>query len=117
MRGDPDEGLWFLLEGTMELYKLYGAFSKATVGCSTAAASSANPPCGRRVSPRLGCGALCLPGGEGAQGPLLRHLSEDSSCAPALLQAFAECAEEREAAVQRLLERKVDSRLASLCWS
>ena len=31
MRGDPDEGLWFLLEGTLEVYKLYGAFSKATV--------------------------------------------------------------------------------------
>jgi hypothetical protein len=31
MSGDPDEGLWFLLEGTLEVYKLYGAFSKATV--------------------------------------------------------------------------------------
>jgi CRP/FNR family transcriptional regulator len=89
MRGDPDEGLWFLLEGTMELYKLYGAFSKAT------------------VRPLDGSGLF-------GERPLLRHLSEDSSCAPALLQAFAECAEEREAAVQRLLERKVDSRLASL---
>ena len=26
MRGDPDEGLWFLLEGTMELYKLEEAY-------------------------------------------------------------------------------------------
>ena len=31
MRGDPDEGLWFLLEGTLEVYKLYGAFREATV--------------------------------------------------------------------------------------
>ena len=26
MYGDPDEGLWFLLEGTLKVYKLYGAF-------------------------------------------------------------------------------------------
>jgi CRP-like cAMP-binding protein len=44
MRGDPDEGLWFLLEGTMEVYKLYGAFSKATVRLLD----------GRGTSPRLG---------------------------------------------------------------
>ena len=31
MRGDPDEGLWFLLEGTLEVCKLYGAFREATV--------------------------------------------------------------------------------------
>src|SRR5215203_6180446 len=31
MRGDPDERLCFLLEGTLEVYKLYGAFSEATV--------------------------------------------------------------------------------------
>jgi CRP-like cAMP-binding protein len=48
------------------------------------------------------------------KGTLLRHLSQDSSCAPALLQAFAECAEECEAAMERMLNRRVDSRLASL---
>ena len=31
MRGDPDEGMWFLLGGTLEVYKLYGAFREATV--------------------------------------------------------------------------------------
>ena len=31
IRGNPDEGLWFLLEGTLEVYKIYGAFRKATV--------------------------------------------------------------------------------------
>ena len=31
MRGDSDEGMWFLLEGTLEVYKLYGAFREATV--------------------------------------------------------------------------------------
>src|SRR5215211_467026 len=31
MREDPDEGMWLLLEGTLKLYKLYGAFREATV--------------------------------------------------------------------------------------
>src|SRR5829696_1137999 len=48
------------------------------------------------------------------KGPLLRLLSEDAGCSPALLGAFAECAEEREAAVGRLLSREVDGRLACL---
>src|SRR5918998_3887760 len=29
--GDPDEQLYFLLEGTVRLYKLYGEFKEATV--------------------------------------------------------------------------------------
>src|SRR5215203_473508 len=48
------------------------------------------------------------------KGPLLRLLSEDPSCAPALLGAFAGCIEEREAAVGRMLDRQVDRRLACL---
>jgi CRP-like cAMP-binding protein len=115
MRGDPDEGLWFLLEGTMEVYKLYGAFSKATVRLldgSGLFGEPSLPPAGRHRDSAEGLSACRV--AKVPKGPLLRHLSEDSSFAQALLQAFAECAEEREAAVQRLLERKVDSRLASL---
>jgi CRP-like cAMP-binding protein len=115
MRGDPDEGLWFLLEGTMEVYKLYGAFSKATVRLLDGSGLFGEPslrPAGRQRDSAEALSACRV--AKVLKGPLLRHLSEDSSCAPALLQAFAECAEEREAAVQRLLERKVDSRLACL---
>ena len=115
MRGDPDEGLWFLLEGTMEVYKLYGAFSKATVRLLDGSGVFGEPslrPAGRHRDSAEALSACRV--AKVLKGSLLRHLSEDSSCAPALLQAFAECAEEREAAVQRLLERKVDSRLASL---
>src|SRR5215212_3944072 len=70
MRGDPDEGLWFLLEGIMEVYKLYGAFSKATVRLLDGSRTLRRTlPATSGASPRLGRGALCLPGGEGAQGP------------------------------------------------
>jgi CRP-like cAMP-binding protein len=115
MRGDPDEGLWFLLEGTMEVYKLYGAFSKATVRLLDGSGLFGEPslrPAGRHRDSAEALSACRV--AKVLKVSLLRHLSEDSSCAPALLQAFAECAEEREAAVQRLLERKVDSRLATL---
>ena len=115
MRGDPDEGLWFLLEGTLEVYKFYGAFSKATVRLLDHEGLFGEPslrPAGRHrdsAEALCACRAAKVP-----KGPLLRLLSEDPSCAPALLEAFAECAEEREAAVGRLLNREVDPRLACL---
>ena len=114
MRGDPDEGLWFILEGTMEVYKLYGAFSKATVRLLDGSGLFGEPslrPAGRHRDSAEALSACRV--AKVLKGPLLRHLSEHSS-APALLQAFAECAEEREAAVQRPFERKADSRLACL---
>jgi CRP/FNR family transcriptional regulator len=115
MHGDPDEGLWLLLEGTLKVYKLYGAFREATVRLLDGKGLFGEPslrPAGRHrdsAEALYACRAAKVP-----KGPLLRLLSEDPSCAPALLEAFAECAEEREAAVGRLLNREVDGRLAYL---
>ncbi len=115
MRGDPDEGLWFLLEGTLEVYKFYGAFSKATVRLLDHEGLFGEPSlrsAGRHrdsAQALSACRAAKVP-----KGPLLRLLSEDAGCAPALLGAFAGCAEEREAAVGRMLDRQVDRRLACL---
>jgi CRP/FNR family transcriptional regulator, cyclic AMP receptor protein len=115
MRGDPDEGLWFLLEGTLEVYKFYGAFSKATVrlldheglfGEPSLRSEGRHRDSAEAVS---ACRAAKVP-----KGALLRHLSGDAGCAPALLGAFAGCLEEREAAVGRLLDREVDRRLVCL---
>jgi CRP-like cAMP-binding protein len=115
MRGDPDEELWFLLEGTLEVHKFYGAFSKATVRLLDHEGLFGEPslrPAGRHrdsAQALSACRAAKVP-----KRPLLRLLSGDASCAPALLGAFAGCAEEREAAVGRLLNREVDRRLACL---
>jgi len=115
MRGDPDEGLWFLLEGTLKVYKLYGAFREATVRLLDGKGLFGEPclrPAGRH---RDSAKALYVSqAAKVPKGPLLCLLSEDPSCAAALLGAFAECAEEREAAVGRLLNREVDGRLACL---
>jgi CRP/FNR family transcriptional regulator, global nitrogen regulator len=115
MRGDPDEGLWFLLEGTLEVYKPYGAFREATVRLLDGAGLYGEPslrPTGRHRDSAVAISACRV--AKVPKAPLQRHLTEDSSCAPALLDAFAECAEEREAVVERLLNREVDSRLACL---
>jgi len=115
MRGDPDEGLWFLLEGTLEVHKFYGAFSKATVrlldreglfGEPSLQSAGRHRDSAEAVS---ACRAAKVP-----KGALLLRLSEDPCCAPALLEAFAGCLEEREAAVGRMLNREVDRRLACL---
>ena len=115
MLGDPDEGLWFLLEGTLEVYKLYNAFSKATVRLLDGEGLFGEPSlrsagCHRDSAEVLSaCRAAKVP-----KGPLLGLLSGDADCAPALLRSFAGCAEEREAAVGRMLDREVDRRLACL---
>src|SRR5215212_3897749 len=115
MHGDPDEGLWFLLAGTLKVYKLYGAFREATVRLLDGEGLFGEPSLraeGRHrdsAEALYACRAAKVP-----KGPLLRLLSEDASCAPALLGAFAGCGEEREAAVGRLLSREVDRRLACL---
>jgi CRP-like cAMP-binding protein len=109
LRGDPDEGLWFLLEGTLEVYKLYGLFSKATVRLLDGGGLFGEPSLRSAGSHRdsaeavSACRAAKVP-----KGPLLRLLSEDAGCAPELLGAFAGCVEEREAAVGRMLDRQVD---------
>jgi CRP/FNR family transcriptional regulator, global nitrogen regulator len=115
MRGDPDEGLWFLLEGTLEVYKLYGAFSKATVRLLEHEGLFGEPSlrsAGRHrdsAQALSACRIVKVP-----KGPLLRLLSEDAGCAPELLVTFAGCFEEREAAVGRMLDRQVERRLAFL---
>jgi CRP-like cAMP-binding protein len=115
MRGDPDEGLWFLLEGALEVYKLYGLFSKATVRLLDREGLFGEPSlrsAGRHrdsAEALSACRAAKVP-----KGPLLRRISEDASHAPALLRFFAACAEEREAATERLLDREVERRLARL---
>jgi CRP-like cAMP-binding protein len=115
MRGDPDEGMWFLLEGTLEVYKLYGAFREATVRLLTGEGLFGElslRPTGRHRDSAVAISACRV--AKVPKSPLQCHLTEDSGCAPALLDAFAECAEEREAVVERLLNREVDGRLACL---
>jgi CRP-like cAMP-binding protein len=115
MRGDPDEGLWFLLEGTLEVYKSYGTFGRATVRLLEGEGLFGEPslkPAGRHRDSAEALSACRT--AKVLKGPLLRHLTEDPSPAPALFGAFAGCAAEREAAVERLLDREVDRRLARL---
>ena len=115
MRGDPDEGMWFLLEGTLEVYKLYGAFREATVRLLAGEGLFGElslRPTGRHRDSAVAVSACRV--AKVPKSPLQRHLTEDSSSAGAQLESFAKCAEEREAVVERLLNREVDSRLACL---
>jgi CRP-like cAMP-binding protein len=46
--GDPDGQLYFLLEGTVRLYKMYGEYKEATVALLKGGASSGSSPSRRR---------------------------------------------------------------------
>jgi CRP/FNR family cyclic AMP-dependent transcriptional regulator len=115
MRGDPDEGLWFLLEGTLDVYKVYGASNKATVRLLEHEGLFGEPSLRSAGHHRDSAEALsACRAAKVPKGPLQGLLSKDASCAPALLRSFAGCVEEREAAVGRMLNREVDRRLAFL---
>jgi CRP-like cAMP-binding protein len=83
MRGDPDEGLWFLLEGTLEVYKLYGLFSKATVRLLDGGGLFGEPSLRSEGRHRDSAKAVsACRAAKVLKGPLVRLLSEDASHAP-----------------------------------
>jgi CRP-like cAMP-binding protein len=114
LRGDPDGGLRFLLEGTIVVRKPYGGYKEATVrvlsGGGIFGEPSLDPGGGpdrdsaEALSP---CRVATVP-----KAPLLDHLLRDPWCRHSMVVALAGWAEEREAAVTRMLTRRVDARVA-----
>jgi len=113
--GDPDEHLYFVLSGTVRLYKLYGDYKEATVALL-----------------REGdlFGAMCLREGGGQtvfaqaltdarvavirKSMLVEVLKRAPELAVELFSALYERFEQSEEAIERLLDREVSARLAKL---
>jgi CRP-like cAMP-binding protein len=114
LRGDPDGGLRFLLEGTARVHKPYGGYKEATVRVLSGEGIFGEPSLMTPAGPHcdsaeasLSCRVATVP-----KAPLLDHLARDPGCRHSMVIALTEWAEQREAAVSRLLARGVGARLA-----
>ena len=115
--GDTDSGLYFVLSGTVRVYKRYGRWGlkEATVALVGDGGVFGEPALEKGRPHRDGAEAAsdCRVASVGKEA-LARHLARDSSCALALLLAYWEWAQRREGAIARLLPRGVRPRLANL---
>ena len=114
-RGDPGEQLYFLLEGTVRLYKIYGEYKEATVAL---------------LKDRGVFGELCLDEGprqkcfaEAATDArvavvrkrvLVESIKYDPTLATRLLFSFSDRLRQSDEAIESLLSREVSTRLARL---
>jgi CRP/FNR family transcriptional regulator len=115
VRGDADRGLCFLLEGTLRVYRAYDGFKEATIRVLSGGGLFEEPSLTSAERHRDSAEAAFLSRvARVPKGPLAEHLGRDSVCRYSMMLALAGWAEEREAAVARLLTRRVDGRLALL---
>jgi CRP/FNR family transcriptional regulator, global nitrogen regulator len=113
--GDPDEHLYFVLSGTVRLYKLYGDYKEATVAL---------------LKDGGAFGELSLQEGPGQtvfahaltevrvavmrKSMLVEVLKRDSELFVKLFSSLSERLEQSEEVVDRLLDREVSTRLIKL---
>ena len=113
--GDPDEHLYFVLSGTVRLYKLYGDYKEATV------ALLKDGDAFGELSLQEGAGqtlfAQALTNARVAvmrKAVLLEVLKRDSELVVKLFSSLYERLKQSEEAIDRLLDREVAARLGKL---
>ncbi len=113
--GDPDGQLYFLLEGTVRLYKIYGAYKEATVAMlmdrGVFGELGLDEGCGQR------CFAEALTDCRVAvvrKRVLVEAIKSDSTLATKLLFSFSDRLSQSDEAIESLLSREVSVRMARL---
>lgn len=116
--GDPDGNLYFVLSGSVGVYKRYGprGLREATVALVEAGGVFGEPALegGRPHRDNAEAASEECRVATVRKGALARHVARDASCGLALLLAYWGWAQRWEAAIARLLPRGVRPRLASL---
>ena len=113
--GDPDGQLYFLLEGTVRLYKIYGGHKEATVALLKDRGVFGELDLDE-VS-RQRCFAEALTGVRVAvvrKSVLVEAIKRDPALATKLLFSFSERLRQSDEAIESLLSREVSARLARL---
>ncbi|MDQ4002788.1 MAG: Crp/Fnr family transcriptional regulator [Actinomycetota bacterium] len=100
-RGDPDDQLYFLLEGTVRLYKIYGDYKEATVALLREGDVFAEAVTDVRVA--------------GVQkSTLIEVIKRRPEFAMKLFASFSERLRQSDEVIESLLYREVSTRLATL---
>ena len=113
--GDPDRQLYFLLEGTVRLYKIYGGHKEATVAMLKDRGVFGELDLGEGSRQR--CFAEALTGVRVAvvrKSVLVEAIKRDPALATKLLFSFSERLRQSDEAIETLLSREVSARLARL---
>ena len=113
--GDPDGQLYFLLEGTVRLYKIYGGHKEATVALLMDRGVFGE--LGLDEGSRQRCFAEALTGVRVAvvrKRVLVEAIKRDPALATKLLFSFSERLRQSDEAIESLLSREVSARLARL---
>ena len=113
--GDPDGQLYFLLEGTVRLYKIYGEYKEATVVLLKDRGVFGE--LGLDEGSRQRCFAEAVTGARVAvvrKRVLVEAIKGHPAFATKLLFAFSDRLRQSDEAIESLLNREVSARLASL---
>jgi CRP-like cAMP-binding protein len=113
--GDPDEQLYFLLEGTVRLYKLYGEYKEATVALLQDGGVFGE--LGLEEGSRQSAFAEAVTHARVAvvrKSVLTEAIKHRPEFATKLLSSFSERLRQSDEVIESLLDREVSARLATL---
>jgi CRP/FNR family transcriptional regulator, global nitrogen regulator len=113
--GDPDGQLYFLLEGTVRLYKIYGAYKEATVALLTngdvfGELSLEETRCQNAFAEAVTDARVAVV----RKSVLNEVIKRRPEFALKLFSSFSERLRQSEETIESLLEREVSARLATL---
>jgi len=113
--GDPDNQLYFLLEGTVRLYKIYGEYKEATVALLKDGGVFGELSLEEGPWQTVFAEALTDARVIGVRKPILAEvLKRRTELATKLFFSFSERLRQSEEVIDSLLEREVSARLATL---
>ena len=113
--GDPDDQLYFLLEGTVRLYKIYGEYKEATVALLQDGGVFGELSLEEGPWQTVFAEALTDARVIGVRKPILAEVvKRHPELATKLFFSFSERLRQSEEVIDSLLEREVSARLATL---
>ena len=113
--GDPDDQVYFLVEGTVRLYKIYGAYKEATTALLTEGDLFGELSLHQRPRQNAFAEALTEARVAVVRKPVLKEaVRRRPEFALKLFFCFSERIRQSEQTIESLLEREVSARLATL---
>jgi len=113
--GDPDDQLYFLLEGTVRLFKIYGGYKEATVALFQNGGVFGSPDLDEGGSQSAFAEAVTETRvAKVRKSALVDVMIRNPEFAAKLFSSFSDRLKQSDAVIDSLLEREVSARLATL---